>query len=316
MFKTKLTTTGWMRIGILAALAPLALASAATAGGPPIGVLVDPWAGTEKAVPALEGVEPVRSWPAADYELDVDPGIEIVALTAAGFRRAPAEALRRHYEAGRTVAVIDGQVSLLARALGVETDLPDLRPTRLDGPVESIALLMPLFDELGNPVGYHAFTDFIDGAPGVRRVLAQVARVAPPRTASVLPKSGCSGITDTADNTSFIGPAGVAVVGYTTTHCTWDSINSRYAIFGYGYTASNAHDELKITMVTYNNCGYWHQISSTVKTGTGNVGPTWPGITAGIPSCGNKFLTNSVHSARQGSTWYSDFTSACAGSGC
>lgn len=315
MSRKSLASTSPVMVLLLTLAAHLALVAPALANRPS-GVLVDPAMGKSLTSPAVNGLLAFQDLASAEDALVVDPGLQVIALTVAGFERARPEALRHHYESGRTIMVLNGQISLLAKALLVETDLPDLYAQRAASPIESIALVMPLVDEVGELDGHYAFTDFVDGAGGVASVVAQITRQAQQSPQAPMSKASCSGVTPRSDVVNYTGPAGTNVKGATLTHCTYDSVNSFNAVFGYVYTTSSGHDQVKVTVVVYNNCGHWHQISDTIKYGTTLAEVAWPGLQAGIPGCGNKWLSNTVHSARKGSVWFSRFTSACAGSGC
>jgi len=293
----------------------LALVAPALASTP-AGVLIDPAMGKSLTTPAVEGLIAFQDLASAEDALVIDPGLQVIALTVSGFVHAQPEVLRGHYEAGRTIMVLNGQISLLAKALGVDTDLPDLGAQRGASPTEWVALLMPLADETSDHSGHYAFTDFVDGASGLTRVVAQIVGQAQHASGAPMSKASCSGVTAGSEVVNYTGPAGTNVKGATLTHCAYDPVNSGNLVFGYAYTTSSGHDQVKVTVVTYNNCSQWHQISSTIKYGSTLAEVPWPGLLAGTPGCGNKWLANTVHSARQGSTWYSRFTSACAGSGC
>ena len=236
-------------------------------------------------------------------------------LTVDALHGADAAVLRAIYGAGYPIIVLNGQVSRLAQALGVDVDLPDLLAERGEGPILWVALLMAYVEPDGSLSGQHAHTDFIDGAAGLRALVAQLADQ-PRDAAGPRVKASCAGVTERRNAINFNGPGGSSVAGFVEAHCAWDSVNSRNAIFGYAYTAANGHDEVKMTMVVFNNCDWWHQVSTTTRTGTGLAEVSWPGLSFGLPSCGNKWLANVVHSARKGTTWFSTFNSACAGSGC
>lgn len=254
----------------------------------------------------VEGVTSVNTLDAAEQALVADPQIEIILIEPDLLGDLDADRLQTLYENGMVIAVPNGKVSEIARALAIDIDLTDYHPVLDLKRAHSIAFLMALFDDAGQINGHHAFTDRVDGlAQGLSRA-ARMKGMLEAFDQRPAQKALCTwGNLDVKNHT---GPAGTIVTGWTQVTCDGGDQ------YGLAITSTSNHDEVKVETNTYNNCGYWHQISSTTRSGTNYAAIPSPGVLAGDPSqCGSKFQANSRHYARKGSSWSNRVSSSCAG---
>lgn len=259
-------------------------------------------AGHHKAETSAELVL-ADSLDAVEQALVADAGIGVVLIDAGLLDKLDPQRLRGLYDEGLMIAVANGQISHLAAKLAVDTNLTDYPPTR-SRPVGSVAALMALFDENGLINGHHAFND---GVEDLDHAVSRLARMKHGFEQSDRRPEKCSW--GNLHVRTFTGPAGTQVVGWTQVVCSGGDQ------FGKAITSTSNHDQVKVLTVTYNNCGWWHQISNTTRYGTNYAAIPDPGVLAGDPSqCGTKFQADTVHSAKKGSVWYSSFTTSCAGS--
>ncbi len=255
----------------------------------------------------LTDVTTVETLDAAERALVADPQIDIVLIEPDLLAGLDSDRLRALYEHGMVIAVPNGKVSEIARTLAVDINLTDYAPKRDPERVHSIALIMALFDDAGQINGHHAFTDRVDGlAQGLSRAAHMKGAI---ETFDLRPTEKAACTFGNLDIKHHTGPAGTLVTGWTQVTC--DSGGDQY---GLASTSASNHDEVKVETNTYNNCGYWHQISSTTRSDPSVANIPSPGVLAGDPSqCGTRFQANSRHYARKGSSWSNRVSSSCAG---
>ncbi|WP_020407494.1 transaldolase family protein [Hahella ganghwensis] len=201
--------------------------------------------------------------------------------------------------------------------LGIDPGMADLLHRPNVKGIWSVAMVRPLYTD-GKRDGHQVFSDYVDGFQDVVRVLGTIHNRYIPRSMEAeQPETLMYECTNgLADAGTVNHPNGGSFTGFVHTKCYYDDINRKKYYFGDAFTVGDGFDYVKLVMTTWNNCDYWHQISSTVKQHQNNIRVEDPGLLAGTPYCGNKWLTNAAHGAKKGSVVMWDHNSSCAGSGC
>jgi len=221
------------------------------------------------------------------------------------------------YEQGNVIVALGAPISYLDMVIELPPHMPEHGLTDLNRAVHiddfgEQTIVASAYFSLGagneESEGYYVFSDFFDEIKSVHTIVTQMFLVN-------------STIAEKEDMPSPLATAGVwtdSTGGQLFGH-SW---TSKSGSFFYGNVYSDYLTDTPYFQVaqvkTYNNCGYWHQISSAYKKDTYASGATQiTGIMMGSTQCGTYFETQGMHESQRNpssSTYVSGTTSAsCTG---
>ncbi len=243
------------------------------------------------------------------------PQLLAVYIHETKFNEVEPAMLQSLYDQGNVIVALEAPISYLDIVIELPPNMPEHGLTDLSWLIDDVGeqtIVASAYFALGvgneASEGYYVFSDFFDGIKSVHTVVAQMFLVnstTAEREDVVYPLANSGVWTDST---------GGQLYG---TSWTSKSGSTFYGNVYSDYLSDTPYFQVA-QVKTYNNCGYWHQISSAYKKDTYISGATQiTGVTMGSTQCGTYFETQGTHESQRNpssSTYVSGATSAsCTG---
>jgi hypothetical protein len=252
--------------------------------------------------------------------LQANPNTKIIYIHSMLLSEVTPAFLQGEYDKGHLIVAVNAPISSLASRIVMAPDLFDpagLMPDIGHSNTPSSGILISVYQSLSDPGkgirGYLMLSDVFYDVNSVPYLLSQMVD----RTPSVTEPSSDSPIGPLASAGVWTDSTGGQLYGHTYTS------KSGGNYWGHGYTdyvtAVPYFQTLRVK--TFNNCGYWHQISdSNIISQSYPSGPTETSQLMGSTQCGSSFKAESTHESQRYpsySTYISGTTDkSCTGANC